>query len=430
MQALLMAGGKGTRLAALTGDLIPKPMAPIDGKPVIERAITTLRDNGVTDITVSVGHLADVIKNYLGRGERFGVNIDYITEESPLGSGGALYYLKDKVKTDFVVCSGDTVFDIDIRRMLAYHKKKKAAITLFTHPNAHPYDSDIIVTDRFGRVTAIDRKGTPRDYFYKNNVNAGFFIVSPTALDYFTEPKKVNMEHDFIASLIDRGERVYSYKSPEYIKDAGTPERFSAIENEIRNGLVAKRNLKNKQKAIFLDRDGTLNVYKGFIKKAEDIELLQGVAQAIKTINQSGFLAIIVSNQPVIARGDCTRAEVEKQFDKIQTLLGNDGVYIDGIYYCPHHPHSGFKGEVKRLKKVCRCRKPDIGMIEKAAKDFNLDIASCAIIGDSDVDIQTGKNAGILTIKVLSGIRDEDKLTADFKTDNLLSAVEFALNKL
>lgn len=161
-----MAGGKGTRLAALTGDLIPKPMAPIDGKPVIERAITTLRDNGVTDITVSVGHLADVIKNYLGRGERFGVNIDYITEESPLGSGGALYYLKDKVKTDFVVCSGDTVFDIDIRRMLAYHKKKKAAITLFTHPNAHPYDSDIIVTDRFGRVTAIDRKGTPRDYFY------------------------------------------------------------------------------------------------------------------------------------------------------------------------------------------------------------------------------------------------------------------------
>lgn len=430
MQALLMAGGKGTRLAALTGDLIPKPMAPIDGKPVIERAITTLRDNGVTDITVSVGHLADVIKNYLGRGERFGVNIDYITEESPLGSGGALYYLKDKVKTDFVVCSGDTVFDIDIKRMLTYHKKKKAAITLFTHPNAHPYDSDIIVTDRFGRVTAIDRKGTPRDYYYKNNVNAGFFIVNPAALDYFTEPKKVNMEHDFIASLIDRGERVYSYKSPEYIKDAGTPERFSAIENEIRNGLVARRNLKNKQKAIFLDRDGTLNVYKGFIKKAEDIELLQDVTQAIKAINQSGFLAIIVSNQPVIARGDCTRAEVEKQFDKIQTLLGNDGVYIDGIYYCPHHPHSGFKGEVKRLKKVCRCRKPDIGMIEKAAKDFNLDIASCAIIGDSDVDIQTGKNAGILTIKVLSGIRDEDKLTSDFKTDNLLSAVEFALNKL
>ena len=430
MQALLMAGGKGTRLAAITGDVIPKPMAEIAGKPVIERAIVSLRDNGVTDITVSVGHLADVIKNFLGDGKRFGVNIDYITEETPLGSGGALYYLKNRVKSDFVVCSGDTVFDIDVKRMVAYHKRKRAAITLFTHPNSHPYDSDIVVTDRYGRVTGIDRKGTPRDYYYKNNVNAGFFIVNPAALDYFTEPKKINMEHDFIASLIESGERVYAYKSPEYIKDAGTPERFVKIEKEIEAGLVSARNLKNKQKAIFLDRDGTLNVYKGFIKSAEDIELLPGVTQAIGKINESGYLAIIVSNQPVIARGECSRAEVEKEFDKIQTLLGKEGVFIDGVYYCPHHPHSGFKGEVKRLKKVCRCRKPDIGMLESAAKDFNLDISACSIIGDSDLDIKTGINAGIAAVKVLTGTPEkEGDSTPAYKAKDLLSAVEYILSE-
>ena len=430
MHALLMAGGKGTRLAAITGDVIPKPMAAIAGKPVIEHAVIALRDNGVTDITVSVGHLADVIKNYLGDGEKFGVKIDYITEETPLGSGGALYYLKGRVRKDFVVCSGDTVFDIDVKRMLAFHKKKKAAATLFTHPNSHPYDSDIVVTDRFGRVTGIDLKGRVRDYYYKNNVNAGFFIVSPAALDYFTEPKKVNMEHDFIASLIASGERVYSYKSPEYIKDAGTPERFVKIEKEIEAGLVSARNLKNKQKAIFLDRDGTINVYKGFIKSADDIELLPGVGEAIGKINESGYLAIIISNQPVIARGECSRAEVEREFDKIQTLLGEKGVFIDGVYYCPHHPHSGFKGEVKRLKKICRCRKPDTGMIEAAAKDFNLDVSACAIIGDSDLDIKTGINAGIPAVKVLTGAPEkEGDSEPSFKAKDLLSATEYILRK-
>ena len=425
-----MAGGKGTRLAAITGDVIPKPMAAIAGKPVIERAVIALRDNGVTDITVSVGHLADVIKNYLGDGEKFGVKIDYITEETPLGSGGALYYLKGRVRKDFVVCSGDTVFDIDVKRMLAFHKKKKAAATLFTHPNSHPYDSDIVVTDRFGRVTGIDLKGRVRDYYYKNNVNAGFFIVSPAALDYFTEPKKVNMEHDFIASLIASGERVYSYKSSEYIKDAGTPERFVKIEKEIEAGLVSARNLKNKQKAIFLDRDGTINVYKGFIKSADDIELLPGVGEAIGKINESGYLAIIVSNQPVIARGECSRAEVEREFDKIQTLLGEKGVFIDGVYYCPHHPHSGFKGEVKRLKKICRCRKPDTGMIEAAAKDFNLDVSACAIIGDSDLDIKTGINVGIPAVKVLTGAPEkEGDGEPSFKAKDLLSATEYILRK-
>lgn len=429
MQALLSAGGRGTRLSAITKDEIPKPLAEIAGKPIIEWAVISLKQNGIDHIFVSVGHLADKIKGFLGSGEKWGVKIEYITENEPLGSGGALYYLKGRVTGDFVVCSGDTVFDLDVKRMLSFHRRRRAAVTLFTHPNAHPYDSDIVVTDRFSRVTGIDRKNTVRDYYYKNNVNAGFFIISPRSLEYFKSPCKVNMEHDFIAALVAGNERVYAYKSPEYIKDAGTPERFKKVESEIIAGLTARRNFKNKQKAVFFDRDGTLNQYKGFIKSERDIELMPLAAQAIKTVNDSGYLAIIVSNQPVIARGEATFSQVNAQFDKIETLLGKEGAFIDGIYYCPHHPHGGYKGEVKRLKRVCNCRKPDTGMFLSAAKDFNLDLSKCRMIGDSAMDVKAGINAGMPQILVKSGLWQECAETPTAVAENILEAAQIAVKE-
>lgn len=430
MKAYISAGGKGTRLKSLTCDVIPKPMAEIAGIPVIERAIINLKKHGVTEITVSVGYLSQIIKDYLKDGSKQGVKIDYITEEIPLGSGGALYYLKGKYDEDFILCSGDTVFDVDVKKMLSYHKRKNAAVTMLTHPNSHPYDSDVITTDGFGRVIGIDKKGNVRNYYYKNNVNAGFFIINPRALDFFSSPKQINLEHDFIASLISQGERVYAYKSPEFIKDVGTPERFSKTEKEIKAGMPEKRCLKNKQKAIFLDRDGTINVYKGFVGKANEIELLPDVAEAIAKINDSEYLAVIISNQPVIARGEASKKDVEECFAKIETLLGEKGSYIDGVYYCPHHPHGGFKGEVKRLKKTCDCRKPAIGLLKKAAKDFNLDLSQCYMIGDSKVDEQTAINAEIPCIKVTTGIDDSSPLSpSTIVKNNLTDAVNFILQR-
>lgn len=424
-----MAGGFGTRLKAITGGEIPKPMAEICGKPIILRAVESLKKYGVDHFFFSVSHLSEKIIEYFGNGEKFGVKIEYIKEETPLGSGGALYYLKGKVQDDFVVCSGDTVFDIDVKRMLAFHKKRKAVATLLTHPNSHPYDSDIMVCDRFGRVQKIDLKGSERNYYYKNNVNAGFFIINPSALSYFTQVKKVNMEHDFIASLIGGGERVYAYKSPEFIKDVGTPERFAAVSRQIEEGLPEKRNLNRPQKAVFLDRDGTINEYKGFIRSADDITLVPDATKAIKLLNDSGYLAIIVSNQPVIARGEASYSDVWNTFDKIETLLGKEGAFIDGVYFCPHHPHKGFKGEVKRLKKDCDCRKPKIGLLLKAAKDFNLDMKSCWIIGDSEADVLTGVNAGIPQIKVKSALQEKENVCPTYYADDLLSAVKIITEK-
>lgn len=425
--AVILAGGKGTRLSSITRNEIPKSMAIINGKPILEHTVLRLKENGISSIFMLVGYLSDQITDYFGDGSAFGVNIDYVIERQPLGSGGGLYYLKNKIKSDFLVCSGDTVFDIDVERMHGFHLRCQAQITMLTHPNAHPYDSDLVVVDG-GRVTGIDKKGLPRNYFYHNNVNASFVIADNSTLQYFDIVRKINLEHDFIAHFIPQG-GVFAYSSSEYIKDVGTPERFASAEKDMKDGKPQARNLKRKQKAVFLDRDGTLNKYKGFISDAADIELLDGVVDAIKLANKSDYLVIVVSNQPVIARGEATFDDVEQAFKKIETLLGAEGAFIDGYYYCPHHPDKGFEGEVDELKINCGCRKPNVGLLTRACERFNLDLSECVMVGDGNVDITTARNAGIPCIRVNTGLFEASPLAADYEADNLLDAVKIIINR-
>ena len=198
----------------------------------------------------------------------------------------------------------------------------------------------------------------------------------------------------------------------------GTPDRYMAICKDFENGIVKGRNLKNKQKAIFLDRDGTINKYVGFLRTAEEFELLDGVSEAIKKINQSGYLAIVVTNQPIIARGEVTCEGLQKIHNKMETLLGEKGAYLDAIYYCPHHPDSGFEGEVKELKKQCECRKPKPGLLLQAAVDLNIDLEKSWMIGDGKNDILAGKNAGCKT--ALIGNEDYGQ---DITVDSLFTFV-------
>lgn len=428
MKAVILAGGKGTRLREITGDDLPKPMAMIAGKPILTYVIENLKDNGITDIIMTLGYKADKIIDYYKDGKAFGVNIEYFVEESPLGSGGALYYLKDRLNDDFLICPGDAIFNIDFKKMIEFHNKNNSLITLFTHPNLHPFDSDLIIKDKNNIVTKLLFKNEERDFYYSNEVNAGVFVVSNKALDYFAEEKSINLEHDFVNSKISTG-RVLAYNSSEYIKDVGTPDRFRKTEKDIVAGLVENRNLKFKQKAIFLDRDGTLNKYKGFIRSEKDIELVDDCVDAIRKINESGYLAIVVSNQPVIARGECTFDEVDEMFRKIETTLGKDGVYLDGIYYCPHHPHSGYEGEVKELKIVCDCRKPSIGLLKQAEERFNLDLSKCYMIGDSNLDMRTAENANMHAVRVKSDLVEEEVYNYGEYAETLSQAVEIILNK-
>ena len=133
----------------------------------------------------------------------------------------------------------------------------------------------------------------------------------------------------------------------------------------------------------------------GFLRNIDDFELIEGVAEAIKLINQSGYLAIVVTNQPVIARGEVSWEELYEIHKKMATLLGKDGAYVDGIYICPHHPDKGFEGERPEYKIECDCRKPKPGLLLQAAKDFNIDLSESYMIGDSHRDVEAGENAGV-----------------------------------
>lgn len=422
MKTVIMAGGRGTRISSVASD-IPKPMIRIQGKPVLEHEIECLRDQGFTDLILTVSHLGNIIMDYFGdgsgvsptTGKPFGVNIEYYFEKEPLGNAGALFKLKEKLTEDFLLLNADAIFDVDFNRFVAFHKKHGGFATLFTHPNSHPYDSGLIIADENGAVQQWLAKEDARPTYYRNRVNAGLHVLSPKMLDVEITTPKVDLDRQLLKPLAGTG-RMFCYDSPEYVKDMGTPERYEGVCRDFANGKVRARNLSNKQKAIFLDRDGTINRYVGFLRNIDDFELLPGAAEAIGKINASGYLAIVVTNQPVIARGEVTVPELNEIHNKMETLLGKEGVFVDAIYYCPHHPHKGYEGEIPELKFDCDCRKPKPGMFIKAAEDFNIDLSQSWMVGDSESDILAGIAAGCRTALVGDGSFGQNVVCADILT--------------
>lgn len=398
MKVVIMAGGKGTRIAEINKD-VPKPMIEINNKPILEYQIDFFKKNNYKDIIIVVGHLKEVIMNYFGDGKKYGINITYFEENDPLGTAGSFFYLKNYIHDeDFILVNGDLIFEVDFEKMLEFHKKNNALATLCTHPNNHPYDSAIIITDNNHSVINWLNKEDERTY-YSNRVNSGIHILNSKILDYVDEPKKTDLDRDILKKLVNTN-KMFAYDTPEYIKDMGTPERYFQVSNDLKIGKVSAKNLKNKQKAFFIDRDGVINKYVGFLRDIDQFELIDGVAEGIKLINESGYLAIVVTNQPVIARGEVTEEQLNLIHNKMETLLGEKGAYIDKIYYCPHHPHKGFEGEIPELKIECECRKPKPGMILKASKDYNISLKDSYMIGDSENDILAGKNAKCKTILI------------------------------
>ena len=439
MKTVIMAGGRGTRISSVASD-IPKPMIKIEGKPVLEHELECLRDQGFTDIILTISHLGHIIMDYFGdgsgispvTGKPFGVHIEYYFEKDPLGNAGALFKIKDKLDSDFLLLNADAVFDVDFNRFVAYHKAHGGLVTLFTHSNSHPYDSGLLIEGKDGTVDQWLAKEDERPAYYHNVVNAGLHVMNPQVLDESGidgtmvgqrdtdgHPIKVDLDRQLLKPLAGCGKMV-CYKSPEYVEDMGTPERYHKVCEDFQKGIISGRNLRTKQKAVFLDRDGTLNKYIGFLREAEQFELLDGVGAAIRKINRAGYLAIVVTNQPVIARGEVSYEELDEIHKKMETLLGKEGAYVNAIYFCPHHPNKGFPGERVELKIDCECRKPKPGMLLQAAADFNIDLAKSWMIGDGVNDVQAGIRAGCHTALISN---KEEQAGQDVTVSSLIEFV-------
>ncbi|MBU3546746.1 HAD-IIIA family hydrolase [Polynucleobacter sp. MWH-Jannik1A5] len=421
----------GSRLKSRTGDL-PKPMTLINGVPVLEHQINLCYKNGFTKIALLVHYQYRMIKEYFGDGAKFGVELVYVVEHEARGTAGALLDALDVMGSRFLVLYGDTYADINLKMFWDFDSRRKSAGTLFLHPNDHPQDSDLMEVGDDGALIRVHSYPHPEGVDYQNLVNAALYILDKESLiNVIPVDRKTDLAKNTFPALLDVGKILYGYVTPEYIKDMGTPERLDKVERDINQGLPENLSGRNPRTAVFLDRDGTLNLEVNHLNAPDKLKLLDGSAEAIKRINRAGILAIGVTNQPVLARGDVSPEGLKKIHARLDRLLGEKGAYLDRMYVCPHHPDKGFPGEIPELKMECLCRKPQTGLFDLAVQELNISRRDSWMVGDTTADILAGKRAGLSTILVRTGFSGRDykyDVEPDFVANDLVGAIEWVLH--
>ncbi|MBN9464768.1 HAD-IIIA family hydrolase [Brevundimonas sp.] len=408
MQAVILAGGKGTRLAErLNGR--PKPLIDVLGVPLLERQLDTLAKQGIANVVVLVNHAADQIEDFFASRPPT-PTARLIDDGAPRGTAGAVLACLETLEERFVVVYGDTLFEIDIPAMLAEHEASGADLTLLLHPNDHPADSDLVEVDENGWVTAFHGYPHPPGADLRNLVNAAFYICERRALETWRQsPAPLDFAKDLFPRMLAQGMRIRGYLTFEYIKDLGTPKRLDKVERHLASGVVERAGLAAAQRVAFLDRDGVINVQRDYVRTPDDFELIPGAIEAVRMLNEAEFRVIVVTNQPVIARGEADFDAVHRIHARMESLLGAGGAYIDALYLCPHHPDKGFRGEVAALKGPCRCRKPGTGLFEQAANAMKIDFDASWMVGDSTSDIEAGRRMKLNTILVETGTGGRDQ---------------------
>jgi histidinol-phosphate phosphatase family protein len=432
-QLVIVAGGKGTRLRERLGGK-PKPLVDVGGVPLLERQILLAKKHRFTRVVLLVNHAADQVIEFCGAKKNWDLDLEILDDGEPRGTAGATLAAFDRLEREFLVMYGDTMMEVDLGRFHGFHARSAdAAATLFLHPNDHPHDSDLVEID--GNDCVVGFHPYPHDplRWYPNLVNAAMYWIRRDALAPWRDvPGIFDFAKDLFPAMLRKGLVIRGYRSPEYIKDIGTPARLDRVCADLRSGKIARASLETRQPMVFIDRDGTINREVDHLRDPAQLELLPGVADAIKRLNESEYRCCVVSNQPVVARGECSEEGLREIHAKLETLLGHHGAYFDRIYYCPHHPDRGFAGERPELKIDCDCRKPKTGLIERATREFNVAINRSWLIGDSTVDMETARRAGLKSLLVESGYAGLDHRTwasPDVVVPNMEAAASFILDR-
>ncbi len=429
-QALIQAGGKGSRLGSLSVQR-PKPLQVVHGKPVLEWQIEWCADWGIREVFIVVNHLGEQIEEWaLKMGKQFPeIAIECIREEVPLGSAGILPELSDRLDSEFVLLYGDVIFDLDFDRLCRFHWSHRGLASLAVHPNDHPFDSDLLECDELGKVTAFHPKPHLEGLDYQNLVNAAMYVFRKELIDSIEKGIASDFGKDVFKPLAEKG-LLYAYRTPEYLKDMGTPDRIERVSSDLASGKPARRNLKAEQKAVFLDRDGVINIDTDLIHKPEDLVLFPFAAAAIQRINRSDYLSIGVTNQSVVARGLTDLEGLRAIHNRLETALGLGGAFLDDLFFCPHHPDGGFPGERPEFKVDCPCRKPKPGMLLDAANRYHIDLKRSWMVGDNERDVLAGRAAGCRTIGVRTGHGlKRSRIAPDLMAEDLAEAVHLILDR-
>ena len=418
----ITVGGKGSRVSSLTKGKSKSEITITKAKSIIELQLDKLKKlkKKIFILSNKKFHSLEKLIN-----EKYSKNkIKIIHEEYPLGTAGCLKILEKEKEKTILVISGDLLFNINFLKILKFHKEKKSDCTLVVHPNNHPYDSDTVFVDSNNRVKKFQKKKT-KSKNISNLCLSGIFIINKSILKNIKINTFQDFSNDILIKMIRSNKRVFAYNTREYIKDAGTPDRILQVKKEIKSMKYKMGCIDQKIPAIFLDKDGVINEDKLNFKYQDIKSIFPFVVNSIKTINESGYLTVLVTNQPAVAKGYVTIQKVKKDLNFLQSFLGFHHCYLDRIYFCPCHPELGFSGEVKKFKRNCSWRKPNNGMLIQANKDLNIDFKKSYFIGDTINDYLAAKKSGVKFI----GVGKFPKNLKIIRKKNLEKAVSYVFKR-
>ncbi|MGH7541074.1 MAG: HAD-IIIA family hydrolase, partial [Gemmatimonadota bacterium] len=374
-QAVILAGGRGTRLGALSATR-PKPMIEFHGKPFLEYVIEMLRDQGIERVLLLLGYLPDVIQDHFGDGRRFGIEIEYSVTRPDDLTGHRLKVARLLLDPYFLLMYCDNYWPLQLDRQWRRFREADLDALVTVYSNADGYSKDNVSVGEDGLIRVFDRTRSAPGL---RGVEIGYAVLAEPALDLLPE-KDVLFEAAVYPALAERG-RLGAFVTEHRYYSVGSPERLPLTE-----AFLARR------PAIILDRDGVINrrpPKAEYVRSWDEFEWLPGAADALRLLSQASYSVIVVSNQAGIARGAMTEADLNAINDRLMQETLELGGRIAAIYYCPHGWDEG-----------CDCRKPKPGMLFRAQHDFDLDLSRTPFVGDDERDAEAADAAGSPSILV------------------------------
>ncbi len=373
-QAVILAGGRGVRLKPYT-DVMPKPLYPVQNIPFIIRLICQIRSFGIRNILILTGYLAEKIVREVGDGHRFDVFVTYDFMPCEFDTGDRLRHAEKFLYNEFLLMYCDNFCPVNLDKLIADSCENHAKIQLSVYSNKDHYTKDNLLVDGYGRITVYDKS---RKQAFLSGVDIGYAIVQKSAIDKI--PAGHGSFTDVYPVLISEGSLFATVTHHRYYS-IGSYERMSLTETFF-----------SGRKAAFLDRDGVLNVCPPkacYVKNPEEFIWIPGAREAVRELNRKGFITILFSNQPGIAKGVMSQKDLDDIEVKMKSGLNETGASMDYCYYCIHGWGEG-----------CDCRKPKPGLLYQAQKDLSLNLTECVVFGDDKRDIEAGRTAGCKTVLV------------------------------